>query len=124
MLRALIVDDDDDMRMLVRLTIATDEADMTVLGEAESGPAALDAIRQDRPDVVVLDNIMTGMTGLDVARHVLRDDPDQRIVLFSASLDEHTLEQAAEIGIRACLSKTSIERLTETIREVTAAPDG
>ncbi|MCU1674499.1 MAG: response regulator transcription factor [Frankiales bacterium] len=122
MLRALIVDDDHHMRLLIRLTLETGDAEIGVACEAESGPAALAAIRADRPDVVVLDNMMPGMSGLDVAREVLRDDPDQRIVLFSAALDERTLAQAGALGVRACLHKTSIEQLVETVLEVVAAP--
>ena len=122
MLRALIVDDDHHMRLLIRLTLETGDGDIAVAGEAESGPAALEAIRDDRPDVVVLDNMMPGMSGLEVARQVLRDDPDARIVLFSAALDDRTLEQAGALGIRACLDKTSIERLSDTLLAVAAAP--
>lgn len=118
MLRALIVDDDPQMRLLVRLVLETD--DVAVTAEASSGPAALSALAAERPDVVVLDNMMPGMSGLDVARQALAADPALPIVLFSAALDERVLAEAAALGIRRCLPKTEVDRLVHTLREAAA----
>ena len=120
MLRALIVDDDVHMRFLVRLTIEVANEGLSVSGEADSGPAAILAVEQDRPEVIVLDHWMPGMSGLETARRILADNPEQRILLFSAALDDATIAAAHEAGITECLPKTEIEHLPETLRRVGA----
>src|SRR4051794_25267011 len=120
MLRTLIVDDDSDMRFLVRMTIEVANHGLEVAGEAASGAAAIEAVGHDRPEVIVLDNRMPGMTGLETARQILATDPNQRIILFSAYLDADTISAAAAIGVRACIDKNDVERLPEALWQLAA----
>ncbi len=48
------------------------------------------------------------MTGLETAAAILAEQPDQRIILFSAFLDANTRAQASELGILACVPKTEL----------------
>lgn len=122
MLRTLIVDDDRDMRFLVRLTLEVANNGLSVSGEAASGAEAIASIAAERPEMVVLDNWMPGMSGLETARHILAQDPHQPIVLFSANLDPQTVAEARTLGIRGCLAKSELERLPETVRELARQP--
>ena len=115
MLRALIVDDDSDMRFLVRMTIEVANHGLAVAGEAASGADAIASVEQDRPEVIVLDYRMPGMSGIETARKILHDHPDQPIILFSAYLDEQTIAEAHALGVRACIDKTDVDRLPETL---------
>jgi CheY-like chemotaxis protein len=67
------------------------------------------------PDVVVLDMRMPGMTGLDVARRIFEKDPTQPIVLCSAYLDQADRDEAARIGVKACVDKTDIGTLADIV---------
>jgi DNA-binding NarL/FixJ family response regulator len=107
----LIVDDDDDMRFLVRVLIEAANEGLAVAAEARNGEEAVERWREHRPDVVVLDNRMPGRSGLEVAAEILAEQPDQSIILFSAFLDEDTLAQADALGVRACLSKDHYDEL-------------
>jgi DNA-binding NarL/FixJ family response regulator len=109
--RALIVDDDDDMRFLLRVLIEAANEGLAVAGEARNGDEALDQWRAHQPDVIVLDNRMPGRTGLEVAAEILGEAPEQSIILFSAFLDDETLARADELGVRACLSKDHYDQL-------------
>ena len=109
--RALIVDDDEDMRFLLRVLIEAANEGLSVAGEAGSGDEAVAQWREHRPDVVVLDYRMPGRTGLDVAQEILTERPDQSIILFSAYLDDETVTRAGAIGVRACLSKDDYDQL-------------
>jgi DNA-binding NarL/FixJ family response regulator len=120
MLRALIVDDDNDMRLLVRLTIEAANHGLEVAGEAASGSEALVSIESERPGVVVLDNRMPGLSGLETAEQILRDHPEQPIILFSAYLDAETVTRARELGIRTCLAKTEVDRLPDALWQLAA----
>ena len=118
--RALIVDDEEDIRFLIRLTIELANEGLTVSGEAASGEAALESWHADRPEVIVLDNRMPGMSGLEVAEQILREDPRQSIILYSAYLDEETVAEASRIGIRKCLAKGDYTRLPDELWRQTA----
>jgi two-component system nitrogen regulation response regulator GlnG len=120
MLRALIVDDDSDMRFLVRMTIEVANHGLAVAGEAASGADAIAAVQQDRPEVIVLDQRMPGMTGLETARHILAEHPEQSIILFSAYLDAQTMAEADAIGVHACIDKTDVDRLPEALWQLAA----
>ena len=119
----LVADDEEDMRTLVRVILT--RADLEVVAEAIDGPEALDTVRRLKPPpiptVLVLDNRMPGMSGLEVAELVLEQLPGQPIVLFSAFLTEEIEQQAKDIGIQACLSKTDVARLPKLIAELAAA---
>ena len=70
-MRILLVDDDAGLRALLRTTF---EAVDVELDEADDAPAATEAVRSHRPDVVVLDVRMPGGSGLDLCR-ALKADP-------------------------------------------------
>lgn len=110
----LVVDDDEDMRALVRLRLEM-AGGIDVVAEAIDGPDALKVFRRldapPVPGVVVLDNRMPGMTGLDVARELLRQVPDQRIILFTAYADDDVITQADEIGVSHVVSKDRVADL-------------
>jgi CheY-like chemotaxis protein len=113
-----VVDDEPDIRMLVRVFLERDGFE--VIGEAEDGPQALARFHElnppPTPTVVLLDNRMPGLTGLEVAEQMLAQHPTQMIVLFSAFLDSSVQEQARAIGIAGCASKMEAHRIPKIIR--------
>ena len=118
----LIVDDDPDIRALVRLLLETD-TDITIdlrCDEAADGFHGFEMWQEQRHDVVVLDQRMPGMTGIDVARTLLELDPDQVVILFSANLDRRTIEVAQRVGVRAALSKLELKELTRAVADALA----
>jgi DNA-binding NarL/FixJ family response regulator len=115
MIPTLIVDDEEDVRSLVRMVVEAANEGLVVSGEAANGDEALQHWREQRPAAVVLDQRMPGMSGLEVAERMLAENPDQYIVLFSAFLDRSTREAAREIGVRVCLDKTQVARLPEEL---------
>ncbi len=115
-----VVDDEPDIRMLVRVVL--ERSGFQVVGEAEDGPQAVERFHDfdppATPSVVLLDNRMPGLTGLEVAERILAEQPSQVIVLFSAHLDSSVQERAQAIGIAACASKMETHRIPEIIRAV------
>ena len=112
--RALIVDDDDNIRALVRTIIEWANEGLQVAAEAGDVTEALAQWREHRPDVVILDERMPEGSGLDLAATMLSEHPDQSIILFSAYLDSDMVRRAEELGVRECLSK-------ERYRDIPAA---
>src|SRR3954452_6740164 len=72
-MRVLIVDDEEDMRALVRATIEIANEGLTVAAEAPDGETAVDLVRTEHPEVVVLDHRMPGTSGLETARRILAE---------------------------------------------------
>jgi len=114
----LVVDDEPEMRMLARVFL--ERGGFDVVDEAQDGAQALERFLQldppPIPSVVLLDNRMPGLTGLEVAEQMLARHPEQIIVLFSAHLDGAVTEKARDIGIVKCVSKMEASRLAEILR--------
>jgi DNA-binding NarL/FixJ family response regulator len=114
----LIVDDQDDIRFLVSTIIEDANDGLTVCGEAADGAEALEFLERDRPSIIVLDEMMPGMSGLETAAEILRRHPDQRILLFSAYLDAALVQRAALAGVTACLPKDRVMEIPDTLRAI------
>jgi YesN/AraC family two-component response regulator len=125
-MRVLIVDDEEDMRALVRATIEIADEGLSVAAEAADGETAVSIVREQRPEVVVLDQRMPGVSGLETARRILAEHPDQAIVLFSSYLDGDVIRAAQRMGVRMCLAKDDIRQLPDVLwgTEPTDPPSG
>ncbi len=103
--RVVIADDDADIRTLV--SIAVSRANFELVASAEDGTQAYAAILEFRPDLVVLDVSMPGMTGLEVARLVRADSSldSTMIVMLSAAVDQQSRDAGFDAGASHFLSK-------------------
>ena len=100
----LLADDEANLRILVRTTL--DDSNYNIL-EAADGTSALDLARQQRPDFLVLDWMMPGINGIDVAR-TLRQDPstaDIPIIMLTARGQETDKAQGGSLKAYAYLVK-------------------
>ena len=85
-LGVLIVDDEQPMREVLKLLLETSK--FHVMGEADSGLKAIEMARDLRPDVILLDHFMPGMSGAQTAPALRAASPDSKICAFSAVLSE------------------------------------
>lgn len=113
--RIVVADDEEDMRVLVRTVITRANHGLVVESEVENGLEAVERWRETRPDVMLLDQRMPGLTGLEAAEQILAEHPTQTIVLFSAFLSDVIRAAAERLGIFACVSKENIFSLPETL---------
>jgi two-component system, NarL family, nitrate/nitrite response regulator NarL len=103
-IRVLVADDHPLYReAVVRAVRARPEFEL--IGQAEDGREALGAIRQEAPDVAVLDVEMPSLGGVDVVRAVNRDALETSVVLLSAHLESDTVYAAVAEGVRGYLPK-------------------
>ena len=116
----LIVDDEEDMRALLRSTIEIANEGLRVAGEAVDGEQAVATWRETQPAIVVLDQRMPGASGLEVAQQILAEHPEQTIVLFTAFLDDAIRRSARRLGI-SVLAKQDIQRLPQTLWDLEAS---
>jgi DNA-binding response OmpR family regulator len=114
----LVADDEEDLRALLLMTL---EDPAYRLIEASDGESALNLIKTDPPDVVILDWMMPKKNGIDVAR-AMRDHPRLKhipIIMLTAKDQPCDQELGHQVGISAYFVKPfSPLRLLETIHEV------
>ncbi len=84
--RAVVIDDTTDIRDLLR--IALSRGGMDVVGEAGDGQAAIELVRAERPDLVLLDLAMPVMDGVEALPLIRELVPDARIIVLSAFAGE------------------------------------
>ncbi|GAA3234409.1 response regulator [Dactylosporangium siamense] len=102
--RILIADDQENVRIGFRLVLDS-QPDMTVVGEAASGTAALDLARHLRPDVVLADIRMPGLDGLELTRRLAGTGP--RVIVVTTFDQDDYLTTALRDGACGFLLKRS-----------------
>ena len=116
----LLADDHRIVRQGLRALLAG-EADFDVVGEADDGREALELVRRLNPDVLVLDLMMPGLNGLEVARQLPRQSPGVRVVVLSMHDDEGFVLEALANGVSGYVLKDSNSSdLVHAVREVAA----
>jgi PAS domain S-box-containing protein len=111
--RVLVVDDDPDVRGFV---VASLEDLGYEVAEAADGEAALAEFRREAPDLVVLDYLMPGMSGADVARAMRGERPEQTI-LFVSGYSETDAIRAAAPGATLLAKPFRTEALAASVRK-------
>ena len=96
-------------------------ADCRVVGEASDGLEAVALVERVKPDVLVLDLMMPGLAGFEVARQTRQRSPSTRIVILSMHADEGYVLEALTAGASAyVLKKSSANDLVQAIRDAIA----
>lgn len=111
--RIMIVDDEPPIRLLIRAYLALD-ANLTVVAEASTGEEAVALARQHSPEIVLMDFVLPGMSGLKAARIIKKSCPAVRTILLTAyefdDLRERARENPEMVHASAFLSKREIPR--------------
>ena len=79
----MLADDRAEMRQIVRMALELEGA-FEIVGEAESGLEAIDVARRQQPDLVLLDVLMPGMSGLDALPQITMAAPEAKVVILTA----------------------------------------
>jgi two-component system response regulator (stage 0 sporulation protein F) len=111
----LVVDDDPQVRATI--VRALEELGYRT-GEAMDGEAALAALRAaERPDLVILDYVMPGMDGAEVAREIAAVDPDLPIVFSTGHAALRALRAAAGEDVPVLSKPFTLDELDDLLRE-------
>ncbi len=107
----LVVDDEPMIRSLLKQFI---ELSGHRVQEAKNGPEALALVQQSRPQMIVLDMYMPGMTGVEVLYRLSNRDA---VIMLTASQDESLLQEALDLGLVALIGKpVDLDRLEVAIQ--------
>lgn len=103
-IKILIADDHTLVRAGMR-ALLENIAGVEVIAEASDGRAALDLIKQKRPDVALLDIGMPGLNGIEVAARASKEEPQVRLLILSMHTNEEYVLQALRAGAAGYLVK-------------------
>ena len=116
----LLVDDHALVRQGFR-RLLEDEADMRVIGEAGDGLDAVKLAVELKPQVIVMDCALPGISGLVAVRRILESSPNAAILMLSMHSEETWVRQALDAGARGYILKSAMElELPVAIRKVAA----
>ena len=117
-IRVFMVDDHAIVRTGMRM-ILSNETDIDVVGEADSGEQALPQIRALKPDVVLCDLHLPGLSGLEVTERIVRGDYGARVIVVSVMEDGPLPKRLIEAGASGYVGKAGdANELLRAIRDV------
>ncbi|MDP2931890.1 MAG: response regulator transcription factor [Chloroflexota bacterium] len=115
-LNIVLADDHKIVRQGVRLLLES-EPDFHIVGEAANGADATRLVEQLKPDVLVVDLKMPGLSGIDVAKRVAASSPNTRVIILSMYSSEAYVLAALEAGAKGyVLKESSSNELVQAIR--------
>ncbi len=118
MINVILVDDHELVRGGIR-RLLEDIADITIVGEAGSGEAAIELARKLKPDVVLMDVSMPGIGGLEATRRITLSRPDTRVIAVTVYEDSPFPTCLIDAGASGYITKgCRIEEITTAIRAV------
>jgi DNA-binding NarL/FixJ family response regulator len=117
-IKVLLTDDHALFRQGIRTLLAA-ESDMEVVGESANGLDAVALAQQVRPDVVLMDIGMPGMSSFEATRQIRKDRPDTKVIFLSMYDDDDYLAECVDMGANGYILKDSpAEQLLTAVREV------
>jgi len=117
-IRILVVDDHAVVRSGLKLLLAA-EADLEVVGEAGTAREAVFEVRAQRPDVVLLDVVMPGESGIEAVPKLLHESPETKVLVLSMQDDPNYVREAFSAGASGYVLKEAADaEVVDAIRQV------
>jgi len=119
--RVLVVDDEESMRITLAANLELEGHEVV---EAASGEEALRKVRERPVDVVLADIRMPGLHGVELHRHLRREQPGLPVVLMTAFAQESLVEDALAEGVFTVMHKPfDVAHLLRTLRHAASVPE-
>lgn len=116
-MKVLVVDDDRLVAVSLKTILEADDA-ITVTGMGYSGEEAVCFYREQKPDVLLMDIRMAGMTGLEAAECILKEDKAAKILFLTTFSDDEYIVKAINIGAKGYLLKQDFEGIVPALLAV------
>jgi two-component system response regulator NreC len=120
MIRIVVVDDHAVVRSGLRLLLDA-EADLEVVGEAGNARDAIFEVRAAAPDVILLDVVMPGESGIEALPQLLREAPGAKVLMLSMQDDPNYVREAFAAGASGYVLKEAVDaEVVAAVRDVAA----
>jgi DNA-binding LytR/AlgR family response regulator len=114
MYKAIIADDEKELRTYLRSLLSETWPDLVISGEAANGKEALALVQSEHPQIAFLDIKMPGLTGMDVAKRIA----GLSHIVFVTAYDRYAVEAFEREAVDYLLKPVSKERLTQTVQRL------
>jgi len=115
--RVLVVDDDKLVTASLKTILEADN-DIEVVGTGNSGKQAVDMYFTLKPDVLLMDIRMDGMTGIEAAETIIKRDSKARILFLTTFSDDEYIVKAFRIGAKGYILKQNFESINSSVKAV------
>lgn len=113
----VIIDDDKLVSSSLKIILeSTGKVNVTAIGE--NGESALELYEEYSPDVMLMDIRMTGVTGLDAGREILRKHGEARILFLTTFADDEYIVKALTMGAKGYILKQNFEGIASALEAV------
>jgi len=119
-IRILLADDHSVVRKGLRMQLDTDQFE--IVGEAADGREAVQLAESEKPDVIIMDIAMPGLSGIEATAQIVKRNPKTGVVMFSMHADDCYLSRALAAGARGYLLKDGDD--SDLARAAIAAAEG
>ena len=117
-IRILLVDDHAVVRSGLRLLLDAED-DIETVGEASDAREAVFEARAKKPDVILMDVVLGGKSGIEATPEVLKEAPDAKVLILSMQDDPRYVREAFSLGASGYVLKEAADReLVEAVRQV------
>lgn len=116
-MKVLVVDDDRLVAKSLKTILEADE-EIEVPAACSSGEEAVFLYRGIRPDVLLMDIRMEGMSGLEVAQVILKEDPGAKILFLTTFSDDEYIVKALQLGAKGYILKQNFESIVPSVKTV------
>ncbi|MBO4420418.1 MAG: response regulator transcription factor, partial [Lachnospiraceae bacterium] len=116
-MRVLIVDDDNLVAVSLK-TILSSDSEIEVTGIGNDGSDAVRLYEEQKPDVLLMDIRMSGMSGLDAGAEILAKHNDARILYLTTFNDDEYIIKAISIGAKGYIIKQDFESIIPAVKSV------
>ena len=114
----IVVTDDDKLVAMSLKTILESTGSISVLAVGSSGEEAIELYERHKPDVMLMDIRMQGMSGIDAGREILRRDPDAKILYLTTFSDDEYIISALGMGAKGYILKQDFEVIAPSLEAV------
>lgn len=119
MVKILIVDDSAFARHTLKIIV--ENGGHEIIGFAENGEQALSQFKSLGPELVMLDYLMVGKSGMEVLSEIIQYDPDAKVIMVSgvgdSDIEEQALGAGAKFFVRKSYAHTNILRIIEQVMQ-------
>lgn len=114
----IIITDDDKLVALSLKTILESAGRINVIAMGESGNDAIKLYNEHKPDIMLMDIRMDGMTGLEAGEIILKNDPDAKILYLTTFSDDEYIVKALSMGAKGYILKQDFEGIAPALEAV------
>lgn len=116
-MKIIIVDDDKLVATSLKMIVESDK-DIEVLAIGNSGEEAINLFDEYKPDVLLMDIRMDGLSGLDAGEEILNKNKDAKILYLTTFNDEEYIDKALSIGAKGYIIKQDFEGIVPSLKTV------